>query len=512
MSKKFVLVFLLILLSFLSGNNLKAQNIYVAPDGNDINPGTIIQPLYNLASAITKARAGDTIFVRGGTFAYNSTISISKSGTADTCFYIFAYGNERPVLDFSSQGVGSSNRGMRLTGSYWYIKGLDIKGAGDNGMEISGGSNNIIEFCSFYENRDTGLQLSNGASNNRIINCDSYYNADPDDYGDADGFAPKLTVGTNNYFYGCRAWYNCDDGWDGYLTVANNITTTLENCWTFNNGYLKDGTDAGEKANGNGFKMGGGDNSNSARLMHHMILKNCFAFNNKSKGFDQNNNDGSMTILNSTAFNNKTADYRITRAVNAGQTVTIKNSVAYLGLVELGNFVLEEKNSWRTPFVVNETDFLSLDPSAASSPRKADGSLPDISFMHLASGSDLIDAGVDVGLSFKGNAPDLGAFEYDPATSLRQLSAIETDFILHQNYPNPFNPLTNISYSIPADMKVRLEIFDLLGKLVDLLVNDFQRKGSYSVTFNGTGISSGVYFYRLSSENYSVTKRLVLLK
>lgn len=512
MSKKFVLVFLLILLSFLSGNNLKAQNIYVAPDGNDINPGTIIQPLYNLASAITKARAGDTIFVRGGTFAYNSTISISKSGTADTRFYIFAYGNERPVLDFSSQGVGSSNRGMRLTGSYWYIKGLDIKGAGDNGMEISGGSNNIIEFCSFYENRDTGLQLSNGASNNRIINCDSYYNADPDDYGDADGFAPKLTVGTNNYFYGCRAWYNCDDGWDGYLTVANNITTTLENCWTFNNGYLKDGTDAGEKANGNGFKMGGGDNSNSARLMHHVILKNCFAFNNKSKGFDQNNNDGSMTILNSTAFNNKTADYRITRAVNAGQTVTIKNSVAYLGLVELGNFVLEEKNSWRTPFVVNETDFLSLDPSAASSPRKADGSLPDISFMHLASGSDLIDAGVDVGLPFKGNAPDLGAFEYDPATSLRQLSAIETDFILHQNYPNPFNPLTNISYSIPADMKVRLEIFDLLGKLVDLLVNDYQRKGSYSVTFNGTGISSGVYFYRLSSENYSVTKRLVLLK
>lgn len=512
MSKNVILVSLVILFNTMSSVVSMAQNIYVAPDGNDINPGTVTQPLFNLASAITKARAGDTIFVRGGTFAYNSTISISKSGTADTRFYIFAYGNERPVLDFSSQGVGSSNRGMRLTGSYWYIKGLDIKGAGDNGMEISGGSNNIIEFCSFYENRDTGLQLSNGASNNRIINCDSYYNADPPNYENADGFSPKLSVGSGNYFYGCRAWNNCDDGWDGYLRTADNITTTLENCWTFNNGYLKDGTDPGADGDGNGFKMGGGDNSNSARLMHHMILKNCFAFNNKSKGFDQNNNDGSMTILNSTAFNNKTADYRITRNVNAGQTVTIKNSVAYLGVVELGNFVLEEKNSWRTPFVVNETDFLSIDPSAASSPRKADGSLPDISFMHLASGSDLIDAGVDVGLPFKGNAPDLGAFEYDGTTSVRQLSSIETDFILHQNYPNPFNPVTNISYSIPADMKIRLEIFDLLGKSAALLVNDFQRKGSYSVSFNGAGLSSGVYFYRLSSENYSSTKRLVLLK
>ena len=209
-------------------------------------------------------------------------------------------------------------------------------------MDISGGSYNIIELCSFYENKDTGLQLGSGASNNRIINCDSYYNADPPDYGDADGFAPKLTVGTGNYFYGCRAWGNCDDGWDGYMRGANDIITTLENCWVFANGYLKDGTDPRSKANGNGFKMGGGDNSNSQHLMHHFILKNCLAFDNKAKGFDQNNNDGSITLLNCTGFRNKSNNYKITRQVNDGQTVTVENCVSFEGGVNLGSFVVQQ--------------------------------------------------------------------------------------------------------------------------------------------------------------------------
>src|SRR3989304_7467160 len=139
---------------------------------------------------------------------------------------MFAYAGERPVLDFSGMSVADGNRGVRLRGWYWHIKGLDIKGAGDNGMLIDPGSYNIIEFCSFYENRDTGLQLANGAAYNKIINCDSYNNTDPG-HGNADGFAPKLTVGTGNYFYGCRAWQNSDDGSDGYLRDVNNVETIL---------------------------------------------------------------------------------------------------------------------------------------------------------------------------------------------------------------------------------------------------------------------------------------------
>ena len=82
-------------------------------------------------------------------------------------------GGVRPLLDFSAMPLLSSNYGIVLSGSNCKVYGLDIKGAGDNGISVSG-SNNIVEYCSFFENRDTGCQLKGGAANNQIINCDSY--------------------------------------------------------------------------------------------------------------------------------------------------------------------------------------------------------------------------------------------------------------------------------------------------------------------------------------------------
>jgi uncharacterized delta-60 repeat protein len=303
-----------------------------------------------------------------------------------------------------------------LSGSYWYIKGLDVYKAGDNGMIITGGgSYNIVENCAFYENSDTGLQLDNGAAYNQIINCDSYYNFDePTNGGNADGFSPKITVGTGNYFYGCRSWQNSDDGYDGYLkstsTYPDNMTTTFENCWCYKNGYLKSGDES--NGNGNGFKMGG---SNNKDFRHNVILKNCLAFSNRVRGFDQNSNKGSMTLYNCTAFNNGTNYSIATGPLASGKTATVTNCVsAGWGGVDLGSFVVQTKNSWMSPFVVTNADFLDVDPAAAYGPRKADGSLPDITFMHLAAGSDLIDGGINVGLPYRGTAPDLGYDEYIP--------------------------------------------------------------------------------------------------
>ncbi|MEJ5350328.1 MAG: T9SS type A sorting domain-containing protein [Melioribacteraceae bacterium] len=494
-------------------SNINAQ-IYVAVNGDDNNPGTFTQPYKTVAKAISIAQPGDTIYVRGGIYSLSSTISIgsSKSGTAEKMYYLFAYKNERPILDFSSMSFSGNNRGISLRANYWHIKGFDIKGAGDNGMEINGGSYNIIEFCSFYENRDSGLQLSNGASNNKIINCDSYYNLDPDNEEDADGFAPKLTVGNNNYFYGCRAWQNSDDGWDGYLRGANNITTILENCWTFNNGYRKDGSTS--KGNGNGFKMGGGDNSNSLNLMHHFILKNCLAFNNKVKGFDQNNNAGSMTLLNSTGFGNKSANYRITRQLNAGQNLIVKNCISLNGSVELGSFAIQEKNSWLSPFRISENDFISIDPTEAFGPRKEDGSLPDIKFLHLSSNSQFIDAGVDVGLPFIGTAPDLGAFESSYIINSVESEIVKKDFQLYQNFPNPFNPSTAIKFYIPKSNNVRIRVYDLTGKQVDELLNSFLTEGTYSINWSASKINlnSGIYFVKIDYDNKSKIIKAVYLK
>jgi len=506
-------------LSVLIFSNCLYAQLYIAPDGDDDYPGTIEQPFGTFTKAILEAMPGDTIYARGGVYEITNTIMITavKNGSESQFYTLTAYKGEVPILDFSAQLGGS--KGISLQANYWHIKGLQIKGAGDNGMDINFGSYNIIEECQFYENRDTGLQLSVGSANNRIINCDSYYNADPPDYADADGFAPKLAVGSNNYFYGCRAWGNCDDGWDGYLRGADDVTTTIENCWTWGNGYLKDGTDPGSQANGNGFKMGGGDNSNRDLLMHHVMLINCVAFGNKNKGFDQNNNVGSMTLYNCTGYNNLVANYRIQRQLNPGQALTVKNCVSYDGNVQLGTFAVQETNSWLPPFIVTTDDFLSLDVNLASAARQTNGNLPEIELLHLAQGSDLIDAGVDLGFPYNGNAPDLGAFESEFVTSFTEYTYTINDFWLFQNYPNPFNPTTTIVYSLPKSEKVTLTIFNSLGrKLMTLIDGEEQSAGKYTVTWNGIDeegrlISTGIYFYRIELTNGMVrTKKMLFVK
>ena len=267
---------------------LNGKTFYVSTTGNDTLTGTIDLPFKTITKALSSSIiAGDSIIVRGGVYTLTSTITINTniSGKQDTMCYLYAYPEERPILDFSTQAYGS--KGLQIKAKYWYMKGFDIIGAGDNGIYISG-SFNIVEFCSVSKNQDSGMQLSGGANNNKIINCDSFFNQDPSE-GNSDGFSPKLDVGTNNYFYGCRSWQNTDDGFDGYLRPSNNITTTLDNCWSFMNGYRRDGTIS--PGNGNGFKMGGSDNK---LLEHNFILYNCLSFDNKSKGFDQNNNKGSI--------------------------------------------------------------------------------------------------------------------------------------------------------------------------------------------------------------------------
>ena len=483
---------------------------YVANGGDDTNNGSLYFPYATLTKAASSAVAGDTIYMRGGTYNLGSTVTLSKSGTSTNKFYLFAYRNEKPVFNFAQQ---SSSDGIKVNGSYWHLKGIESTYAAHNGIAING-SNNIIENCKVHDNRNSGMQLSNGAANNRIINCDSYYNYDAPSGGNADGFSPKLDVGTGNYFYGCRSWQNSDDGFDGYLRPSDNVTTTYENCWAFMNGYLKNGTEI-TTGNGNGFKMGGSDNKD---LRHNSILKNCVAFDNRVKGFDQNNNRGSMTLYNCTGYRNGTYNFSIPGAINSGYTATIKNSISLLSQgITLIPETVQAANSWIEPLTVTAADFVSIDTTGVRGPRKADGSLPDVNFMHLASTSRLINAGVEVGIPFKGSAPDLGAFEFDPNSvpiTVYKNDGVPSSFSLSQNYPNPFNPETVISYSLPQSSHVLLRIYDSIGREVVTLVNEVQNAGNYQSRFNISSgkLSSGIYIYRLITNKYSSARKMVILK
>ncbi|HRI85780.1 MAG TPA: T9SS type A sorting domain-containing protein [Ignavibacteria bacterium] len=89
---------------------------------------------------------------------------------------------------------------------------------------------------------------------------------------------------------------------------------------------------------------------------------------------------------------------------------------------------------------------------------------------------------------------------------------IPVKYELSQNYPNPFNPSTNINFDLPSDGYVSLKIFDMSGKEIMALVNEVKTAGYYSINFNASGLSSGIYYYTISADNFKASKKMLLLK
>ena len=281
--------------------------LYVSPSGTDGAAGTQSAPT-TLTSAISRVASGGTIYLRGGTYNYASTVTIpvGSNGTSSARTTLSAYPGETPVLNFSAQSESSSNRGLQLNASYWHVYGLTVEHAGDNGIYV-GGSNNVVERTVTAYNRDSGLQLgrissttpsSEWPSNNLILSAESHDNADSDGE-DADGFAAKLTTGTGNVFRYDVSHNNIDDGWDLYTKTDTGAIgpVTIEYSLSYNNGTLSDGT---VNANGdrNGYKLGGDD------IAVNHIVQHSIAYKNGHHGFTYNSNPGSMTISNNASVDN----------------------------------------------------------------------------------------------------------------------------------------------------------------------------------------------------------------
>jgi pectate disaccharide-lyase len=395
---------LLVVLSISS--YLFAQPYYVDPVvGLDTNPGTITQPLKTLAVAIPKVTsAGGYVYLRGGTYT-SSKISMSKIATASNTIKIWAYNNEIAIIDFSS----SADDGFSISGNYYHLKGLEIMHAPHNAIKCTG-NNNIFEACKIHSNGNTGLQIGSSSgsaypSNNLILNCDSYLNYDAATGGaNADGFGVKWNTGAGNLFKGCRSWQNSDDGWDLWMSLGS---VEIDSCFAFRNGVNSwGGTLSGN--NGNGFKLGGN------YVATHHIVKNCVAFDNagdSGNGFDENNDTTGQTLYNCVSFRNKGDNYHFANNPITGHHI-IKNCISYSGTINILNATLSN-NSWPS-LTPTTADFASIDTSLALALRQANGNLPDNGFFRLKAGSKFIDAGVDVGIPYFGNAPDIGAFEYVP--------------------------------------------------------------------------------------------------
>ena len=522
-------------------DDIKGEVIWCSPDGNDATAdGSETNPFFDLQKAVAIAQPGDRIWMKAGTYVYDKRINIDDTnGEPDKLIELWGYQGQA-VLDFSGMPyhAHSNNpyQGIRLTSSYWHFKNIDICNASDNGLLIErnkptggtsadvvnrtqDGHDNIIELCNFYKNGDTGLQIKNLGSDNKIINCDSYLNCDEDE-GDADGFAPKISVGDNNYFYGCRAWANSDDGWDVFYkkdgNFGDNMTIILENCISYKNGFLDLNTVA-PKGNGNGIKMG------SDQGAMNVYLNRCLSICNKSKSFDQNHNAGDIIMNNCTgmtltSIDAKSYSYRIYEAIASGHEVRLTNCIAinendatdkrdkntglpkpgeYGKQGQYGRFEVDETLSGMT---ITNCEFHKAHPDFFESvtnheeligPRDEDGNLPETTFAHIKAGAShkmydntimtseqlLIDQGVEVpattyrgisinGIEFEGAAPDLGAYEYGASftdVKLVQQESQDKSVSLFQAQ----NGLIFVTVNDPAKSRdYTLNLFDVSGMLL----------------------------------------------
>jgi hypothetical protein len=415
MKKIFII---LVTLFFCICNTVFSSIYYVSTSGNDSNPGTLSQPWATWRKAFQTAAAGDTVYFRGGTYPYDGlgNLQILNSGTSSNPICFFNYPNEVPVSDFNSR-YNSEYGYMLEVGSgrnYIHLKGLtfcnmwqstDVYVCGITGYSNVGV---IFENMTVYNVGGPGYSFG-GVDSLTFINCDTYNCYDPYNAGDnGDGFQVN-NIGSRGTvtFIGCRAW-NCSD--DGFDNFKNDGFVNYTNCWAMKSGY--------PEGDGNGFKIGPTTIDATGTIQRNVVR--CLAVDNRSAGFNENAAAAYMNIYNNLSYRNG-ANGNIYDAgyINFGNGLvngaSYANNISYLDnnpyYWPQSNRQISTSNSWSGGVTVMADDFVSLDTAQLYGPRKADGSLPDITFGKLVKGSDLIDAGTDVGLPYNGTAPDLGYAE-----------------------------------------------------------------------------------------------------
>ena len=93
-----------------------------------------------------------------------------------------------------------------------------------------------------------------------------------------------------------------------------------------------------------------------------------------------------------------------------------------------------------------------------------------------------------------------------------QVKSNPDKFTLNQNYPNPFNPSTQLSYTLKTDGQVRLTVYNLVGQIVNVVIDEYQTAGSYEYNYDATNLPAGIYLYKLQVGEYSSVKRMTLVK
>jgi len=404
---------------------------FVAPTGDDVvGDGSIESPWATLQKAYSGARPGTTIILRGGTYNLTGASGIhltGRSGTSGNPITIRNHANEAVILNGSGLSAArDSNSSPTDAGGYvlslynvsnLVIRGLDIRNGPMGGVILNGGHSfgegshgNVFENLSIHGNgwngsEGKGFSLFGYATDNSLVNCDSYFNVDLEQEN-ADGYqiSPWGPASTGNALRGCRAWQNSDDGFDLFNVNDNTQSppVMLSRCWAWRNGFLADGSQG--KGEGHGFKLGGqrqAAKGNTSGTSGGNVVTDCYAWGNVLNGFTDNAATIACKVMNCTAFDNcRSADkagqpsetwtYNFYFPTPVGHLLT--GNVAFRpagreAQVAAGN--TDRNNSWTQSPPMSSESFVSLSDTAATGRRMADGSLPETAFLQLAAGANL---------------------------------------------------------------------------------------------------------------------------
>ncbi len=396
---------------------LKAH-FYLAPNGNDKNPGTKARPFATMAHAITRMQPGQLLYVRGGTFFPKTSTRFRIVGKPDAYFHIHAYPGEVPVFDGTQ--LKAQNGGMNVTWHFHHAKYIKVKGHIHltNGRGAGLFVDNESQFLDFdwIEASRNGWEVTRGGhgfyihgrniSDITFRNCDAHRNANhqtkPGEdvevnlYQHGDGF--RIFEAKNVKMINCRAWHNLDDAYDFTQAVSPIL---LSNSWAAYSGIDDaQGSLTGtpnkrmRRYEGVGIKVGYDNDTGAHRI------ERCLSWNNMCHGYQISG--GPVKVYNCVSFNNAEVSF----FGEDNKANDMRNTFAFKDV-----YMRPGKNRKR-PLQVQAKDFASIDDKGMLGPRRWDGTLPLTGFMRPRKGSRLIDAGVDVDLSFAGKRVDIGCFEY----------------------------------------------------------------------------------------------------
>jgi len=404
---------------FLAACHVGAAEFFVAPDGDDEAAGTRAAPFASIQRAQRAVAPGDTVVIRGGIyrmrpariareeriFAYVTLLD--RSGEPGRPIRYRAAPGETPVFDFTDvRPPGRRVHAFRVTGSWLHLEGFEVIGVQ---VTITGhtqsigfdnqGSHNVYERLSVHDGMAIGFWIGTG-SHNLVLNCDAYRNHDD--------------------FSGDRRGGNTD----GFDFINAGEAAVAEDCWAFYNGFSPR---FAPLADGNGFKAGGHAGTPVARLPNPIprhVVRGSLAVRNKANGFYANHHIGGVDFIHNSAARNR-ANYNLlgregdNRTLIPGRGHRLLNNLGFAGgteVTQLDSAACEVRgNTWQLTEFPVAGDFLSLEEAELTRPRRADGGLPEVSFLRLRPGSRLVDRGVETGHPFRGAAPDPGASESIPA-------------------------------------------------------------------------------------------------